>query len=279
MSKTPVTCLIDTSWVVYRSHHAYSDLCVVRDGQPVETGVLYGALVVCRSVRRRYPDARMFWCLDSERNLRKELHPWYKAGRVSSSGAWDRKAELLSLLGGLSGSYLLQADGYEGDDVIASAARQTPGTKVIFGSDKDLLQLLTEPDTTVVSNFSDKGFRSVNRDEFELTWSVKPERLLMLRSILGDSSDKIPRLIPRLREKVAVEVALAYETPQIAWENREDLAGWAKIELTPELYERWQQHYELMRLKTVPVVRLLPETRPAEYWEQEWGLRDVASLL
>ena len=281
MSNEQIQAFVDTSWLVYRSHHAYSDLCTVRDGQPVETGVLYGAVVCVATLRRRFPGCRIYFALDDKREnlIKRKRYPWYKDREGSSTGAWDRKDELFSLIASVPDTVLLKADGYEADDVIASGVRQVPGPKVIFGSDKDLLQLTDVPDTRMVTNISEKSFTVVDAAMVQLEWGVPPGKMLMLRSILGDPGDKIPRLIPRLREKVAVEIALAYQDPPQAWEQREDLKRWSKIELAEELYGRWLAHYELTALQVVPVVQVLPPTQTAEYWRLEWGMRSAAEVM
>jgi 5'-3' exonuclease len=275
-----VSVFVDTSWVVNRAYFARYNLSTVRDGVMVSTDTLYGIVVATRAIRSRYPESTLYFCLDSETNNRRIKYPWYKADR-SGSDAWELKPFLLSLIASIPGTVILESDGFEGDDVIATGVRQAPGRKIVFGSDKDLLQLLAVPDTTIVKDMSRDGCVEITAEDVLREWHVEPERMLMLRSILGDPGDSIPRLVPRLRTKVAEQMAALYKDPHVAWRRRDELAEWSKgkVTLTDEMYKQWLDNYDVTELKTVSLRKLMPPVRDLDYWISEWEMRSVAEIL
>lgn len=131
-------------------------------------------------------------CVDQGRSFRKALAPEYKATRPEKDhAALNQLADVKRKL--VDAGYLLWgADGFEADDIIATAATQASakGHPVrICTSDKDLLQLLALPLSSVVRTYNTwDTWRSANVVE---KFGVEPDGLGDWLALVGDKSDNI----------------------------------------------------------------------------------------
>jgi 5'-3' exonuclease len=131
-------------------------------------------------------------CLDAGRSFRKEMLAEYKANRPEKDQAvlaeMDRCKEALR-----AGGYLLwAADGFEADDVIATAAHAAVAAGhpfCIASADKDLLQLLALPESSALRTHS---WQMVTAKDVVTKYGVEPESLGDLLALTGDKSDNIP---------------------------------------------------------------------------------------
>lgn len=131
-------------------------------------------------------------CLDQGRSFRKALAPEYKAQRPEKDhAALNQLADVKRKL--VDAGYLLWgADGFEADDVIATAATiaSAKGHPVrICTSDKDLLQLLSLPCSSVVRTYNtwDTWRATAVVEKF----GVDPDGLGDYLALVGDKSDNI----------------------------------------------------------------------------------------
>ena len=85
-------------------------------------------------------------CCDSPKSIRREKHPEYKAQRPEKDHASIEQLHRVKETLRKDGFLLWEHEGYEADDVIASAVNKTPsGVDVLIASaDKDLLQLVID---------------------------------------------------------------------------------------------------------------------------------------
>jgi 5'-3' exonuclease len=145
------------------------------------------------AVRRCAGDSRLVAvCLDKGRSFRKGLLPDYKAQRPEKDhSALNQLADVKRKL--VDAGYLLWgADGFEADDVIATAATKfaKDGMTVhVYSADKDLLQLLSWANVAVTRTYNDWP-----------TWKfatvvekigIEPEGLGDYLALCGDTSDNI----------------------------------------------------------------------------------------
>lgn len=126
-------------------------------------------------------------CHDVGRTWRHELSSLYKANREAKpEHAQAQRRNALEMLE-REGFLLWAAEGFEADDVLASAARALAPAKVVIATaDKDLHQLVSE---RVVVLAPDGNFRGADfvREKF----GVGPAQLGDWLALVGDSSDNI----------------------------------------------------------------------------------------
>ncbi len=176
--------LIDLSAIFRAAWHANADGALSVAFRATLDGV--------RRCANFLPGALVAVCCDGRGNWRKEVYPEYKAQREVQPEAmyseFDRvKARLES-----DGYLLWTADGFEADDVIATAAdaarMANHGRILICSHDKDLLQLI-EPGVTMLRTST-----WVEMDEAAVVakFGVAPHKLGAWLALVGDKSDNIP---------------------------------------------------------------------------------------
>lgn len=142
--------------------------------------------------------------------FRDELFPEYKAERTEMpSELVPQIANIRRLLAAL-GIPILECEGFEADDVIATVARmveQSGGQCLLVTADKDCRQLIS--DQVAIYNLrKDLVFDAAALQE---DWHIRPEQVVDFQTLVGDSVDNIPG-VPLVGPKVAGEWLSKYGT-------------------------------------------------------------------
>ncbi|MBO7612650.1 MAG: DNA polymerase I, partial [Treponema sp.] len=90
---------------------------------------------------------------------------------------------------------VLQCDGYEADDIIATVARkcrESGRTCRILSGDKDLMQLVDESTQILKPETGASTWKVTGIEGVQAEWGVNPPQLLDLLSLYGDTADNIP---------------------------------------------------------------------------------------
>src|SRR5439155_10289722 len=86
---------------------------------------------------------------------------------------------------------VLGVPGYEADDVMATVAKaaEERGLDVyLCTSDKDCRQLITDR----VRLYNLRKHQEFNRDSLQQDWGIKPEQVVDLQALVGDTVDNVP---------------------------------------------------------------------------------------
>lgn len=129
-------------------------------------------------------------CCDSPRSFRKEKYPDYKANRPEKDRAAIEQLRRTKETLRADGLLLWECDGYEADDIIATATHKAAvlGMRVlIVSSDKDLAQL----SATSTTLYSPKADTVMDVATVRTKFGVEPEQLRDWLALVGDSSDNI----------------------------------------------------------------------------------------
>lgn len=155
------------------------------------------------------------WDTASGTMKRRQLHPDYKKGRQEKEPEYI--CGFLALQGELHAQGITQAKSPtgEGDDVIATLVRTTPGPHVIYSADKDLLQLVA-PGVVMVKAPGSRGgcdkeitHKTLPTDRIKLgsTWveGLDASGWGDLLALAGDPGDHVPG-IPGIGPVLAVQL-------------------------------------------------------------------------
>lgn len=143
-------------------------------------------------------------CADRGRSFRKQIDPTYKANRPEKDGILIHQLKRAEQELASSGFPIWALDGYEADDVIASATMQAVerGHDVtIVSADKDLLQLVGDG----VKVLSPRTRQFVTPEMVREKFGVTPEQMGDYLTLVGDSSDNI-KGVPGIGPKKAAEL-------------------------------------------------------------------------
>ncbi len=157
-----------------------------------------------RNIITRNEGAFVAVCCDSPKNWRKLVDPTYKAHRAEKDAA--AVEQLLRAKETLTrdGTLLWESEGFEADDVIATAAvkaQRYADQVYIYSADKDLLQLVN-PKCTVITTSNGEIFDVA---EVKKKWDIAPEQIADALALMGDSSDNIPG-VPGIGLKGAAKI-------------------------------------------------------------------------
>ena len=194
--------VIDVSGYVFRAYHALPPL-MSPSGEPTHA-VLGVTSMLLKLLAERQP-ARIAVAMDSRTpSFRHGLFDAYKANRPPAppdlSQQMRRVQEVLEALA----LPVLQRDGFEADDLIASvvrAARERGLKVVVVSSDKDLLQLIGD-DVCMYDTARGVVFGA---PETVAKLGVPPTQVRDYLALVGDSSDNVPG-VPSVGPKTAVEL-------------------------------------------------------------------------
>lgn len=139
---------------------------------------------------------------------RHALSPTYKANRIETPLAFKEQVPWIKKSTQALGISLIEKQGIEADDLIASAALKLhlEGNEVyIVSSDKDFAQLLRPnilqllPPPTANPKL---GWRVLNHKGVQEKFGVSPDQIVDYLALIGDTSDNIPG-IPGVGPKTA----------------------------------------------------------------------------
>ena len=184
----PRLILIDGSSYLYRAFHALPPL-TNSAGEP--TGALFGVVNMLRATLNSKPDYAAFVQDASGPTFRDELYAEYKATREAMPDHLAAQVEPMLTIVGALGFPILRVGGVEADDVIGTlalaAAREDIDVTVSTG-DKDFAQLV-RPGIVLVNTMSNTTLDEAGVFE---KFGVKPDRIVDMLALMGDSIDNIP---------------------------------------------------------------------------------------
>tara|TARA_B100000941_G_scaffold290850_1_gene275239 strand:- start:1911 stop:4673 length:2763 start_codon:yes stop_codon:yes gene_type:complete len=258
LKKTDHFYLVDGSGYIFRAYYALPPLSRKSDGLPTGavsgfSNMLFKLLEDSRSDDSENKPTHFAVIFDSARkNFRNEIYKDYKANRseppddLAPQFAYIRKAvEAFNVPS-------VEQLNYEADDLIATYAKQITesGAKVtIISSDKDLMQLVSE-ETRL---FDPMKSKVIGTKEVHEKFGVKPEQVIDVQSLAGDSSDNIPG-VPGIGIKTAAELINKYKNLETLFKNLKDIKQKKRKETLVENQESAFISKKLVTLKNdVPV--------------------------
>lgn len=215
----------------------------------------------------------------------KALLPSYKHGRDSKTQVYSRVNELISRVTCKCSTLSFQrADNYEADEVIASWVRFLKDDYLhIYSGDKDLIQLTYYPNVAIGDGYTRLGdsLLFIPYTPKEMTSKVAKlsngyftdyKSILKFRVFRGDSSDKIPSAIPRLRAKDICTIIDKWNIKQPLSESVLDgIADEIEDEMlrdkVMEAKSNILRNYQLMNLIHVPYKTILKSVKVLSHKE------------
>jgi 5'-3' exonuclease len=233
----------------------------LRDSNGRPTGVYIGFLRSLGSLAKRWPTARLHVCWDGSSKRRKEAFPGYKADRPELPLRVEEVEWLREALPKF-GVFQSWNRSEEADDAIATLVKSTFAKQqnVFMSTDKDLFQLVSDTDLFLYPAVGKARETLYNSAGVAEKWGVPPERLVTLRAMLGDSSDRIPG-VPGVPQKVLVNLVRAYGTVDKIFAS--NLAGLSKLQYEKLIASEAiiRRNVDLMTLRlNVPLETVKPES-------------------
>ncbi len=207
----PTLFLVDTFGFIFRAYHARarSSAAPMRTskGTPTEATYIFNNMI--RRLRDQYQPDYLAAVFESDGpNFRNDLFEGYKANRSETPpDLLQQIPDIRRLLEAMRVA-VIEAPGFEADDVIGTLAHQAAATMdvVIVSSDKDMLQLVTPHVTMLNPMKDDLRYDEAGVVEF---MGVSPAQVVDLLALKGDAVDNIPGA-PGIGDKGAKDLIQQY---------------------------------------------------------------------
>ncbi len=216
IKKTDHFYLIDGSGYIFRAYYALPPLSRKSDGLPTGAvsgfcSMLFKLLEDARSDDSKNKPTHFAVIFDSARkNFRNEIYSDYKANRAEAPDDLAPQFEYIRKSVEAFNLPSIELSNYEADDLIATYAKKITeaGAKVtVISSDKDLMQLVSNK----VRLFDPMKSKVIGEKEVIEKFGVKPDQVIDVQSLAGDSSDNVPG-VPGIGIKTASELINKYKT-------------------------------------------------------------------
>lgn len=216
--------LVDAYGLIYRAFHALPPLANSR-GQL--TNAAYGFTSILLRTMTDVDPERAIVAFDAPgTTYRHERFPAYKAQRPSMPDELRSQVPIVRDLIAALGLPLLEATGYEADDVIgtiATAAERDGWEVHIVSGDLDMLQLVTNK--VHLMHTAKGGADAIVEYDPERVFArygLTPGQMVDFKSLKGDSSDNIPG-VPGVGEKTASKLIAAFGSLEQLYERLDEV--------------------------------------------------------
>ncbi len=252
--------VVDGSAFLFRAYFAnLRQNLTNNEGFP--TGAIFGTISSIKMLERKYPEAKFIIIFDAKGdNHRHALFADYKKNRKETDEDLKKQIDPLYDIIKAAGYNFLCIDNVEADDVIATICKQANNKKIntlIASSDKDLHQLVNN--TTYQLNL--KG-DIIDKNAVMEKLGVRPDQVLDLLALSGDSADNIPG-VPSVGIKTAAKWLKIYDNIDNLKQNATQITGkvgeklrdnFAKLDLSYNLVKllfNVELPYDVFNYKTI----------------------------
>jgi len=241
--------LLDLFSLFYRAFYALPPMCTVA-GEP--TSGLYGlSVLVLKLFREQRPAGAAFALDTSSPTFRHESYDEYKATRGVAPGPLTAQFDRLGQLVAALGFPAFKSVGYEGDDVLATLARELVAageSPLVVSGDNDCLQLAGG--ATRVMIVSRGATKAEIYDEAAVVrrFGVTPAQMPDRSALVGDPSDNLPG-VPGIGAKTASELVRRFGSISGILERLEEVRPVRAREAIRAAAERLPLYLRLARLR------------------------------
>jgi len=227
IKKTDHFYLIDGSGYIFRAYYALPPLSRKSDGLPTGAvsgfcSMLFKLLEDSRSDDSIHRPTHFAVIFDSARkNFRNDIYSEYKANRSEAPEDLAPQFEYIRKSVKAFNLPSIELSNYEADDLIATYTKQIikVGAKAtVISSDKDLMQLVSDK----VRLYDPMKSKVLGEKEVVEKFGVKPNQVIDVQSLAGDSSDNIPG-VPGIGIKTASELINKYKTLDVLLKKADEI--------------------------------------------------------
>ncbi|NLA76353.1 MAG: DNA polymerase I, partial [Clostridiales bacterium] len=186
--------VIDGNSVLNRAFYGIK-LLTTKDGR--FTNGIYGFMNTFLNVSEQIlPDAVAVAFDLRAPTFRHKMYGEYKAGRKGMPAELAEQLPVLKDLLRSLGYAVLEAEGYEADDILGTLSAVCKGDDECFivTGDRDSLQLVSDNTRVLLASTKFGKSQTVTYDKAKIAeeYGLTPELMIDLKALMGDSSDNIP---------------------------------------------------------------------------------------
>ena len=217
--------IIDGSSLLYRAFFAIPGLT---DSQGRPTNAVYGFLNMLLKLYEQLDPQYVAVAFDKDKHtFRNDLFDGYKATRKPAPDELRPQFPLIREVLSCLGIHVLEMEGYEGDDIIGTIARQMEkqglAVDVITG-DRDALQLVDDDVTVHLTKKGITNMLAVTPAVMAAEYGYAPSQVVDMKALMGDTADNIPG-VPGIGEKTAAKLIGQFQTVEGVYEHIGEVKG------------------------------------------------------
>jgi len=198
--------LVDGTSQLFRAYYALSGLT---NAAGMATNAIYGFTTMLRKLLREDRPSHLAVAFDVRGPVfRHQQYASYKANRPPVPEDLIQQMPYARQVCDVLGIPVLELEGYEADDLIATFATRAAAASVpvvVVASDKDLLQLVSDE----ISIFNPSKNVLMDASIVSESFGVPPERVGDVLGLMGDSVDNVPG-VPGVGKKSALSLVTTY---------------------------------------------------------------------
>ena len=218
--------LLDSYGLIYRCYFAFINRPLT-NAQGNNVSALFGFFRNLYTVLNHYKPKYIAAAFDSKTpTFRHEMYDQYKATRPKTPEDLHAQIPWIESVLKALGIPVLQVDGYEADDIIATVEKKCSEAGRpcrIMSGDKDLMQLVDDTTKILKPDHADV-WKIIGKEGVKAEWGVEPERLLDLLSLYGDTADNVPG-VKGVGVKTACKFLDQYGSLEGIYEHADEIKG------------------------------------------------------
>jgi DNA polymerase-1 len=190
--QTPRLFIVDGMSLLFRSFYAMGSRLTSPDGTPI--GAVFGFLKIILKILKEQNPTHFAVCWDlKEKTFRHEVFPLYKSNRGATPPDIIPQISLVKDLLTEMKVPSFSLPGYEADDIACAIAKyfEHYGKSYLVTLDKDYMQIIND-NIFMVSLKKGDDYDIIDKEKVVDFFGVKPEQVVDVLGLTGDTSDFIP---------------------------------------------------------------------------------------
>ena len=244
--------IIDGHSILNRAYYGLPPL-TSPEGTPI--GAVYGFLnILLKFYNEEEPDYLVVTFDLSAPTFRHKMFKDYKGTRKPMDDDLRVQVPIIKDVLTAMDIDIVTKEGFEADDIIGTIAKKNASDEIkvtIVSGDKDLLQL-ADNNINIKTPKTSKGITTVTHytpEKIEEEYGVTPEEFVLLKAIMGDSSDNIPG-VKGVGPKTAAPIVSSYHTLENVINNIDNLGSESLKKKMREGVESMKLSFKLAEIET-----------------------------
>ncbi len=213
--------IIDGHSQIYRAYYAPFRTLTSPAGEPTRATYVFCSILL-KFIQQHHPEY-LAMAMDgpAEKLHRRQLYPPYKVTRKPMPEDLPVQIRRIVQIVQALGIPILQREGYEADDILATAAEMFAGPDspvALISRDKDLDQLVGP----YVTLYDPTKEERLDAAAIEATKGYTPRQAVDVQALAGDDSDNVPG-VPGVGPKTAAKLITQYGSLQGLWKHLDEL--------------------------------------------------------
>ncbi len=252
MTSRPKFMILDGNSLIYRAFYA---IPLLTTSEGLFTNGVYGFVnMLMKILADEKPDCVAVAFDKGKITFRTEQYGDYKAQRKPTPVELRPQFPLAKEVLGAMNIPVYELEGYEADDLIGTVTRMAEEEgyhNLIVTGDRDTLQLISPETEVLLTKKGISDLEKYNGAKVNERYGLKPEQIIDLKGLMGDSSDNIPG-VPGVGEKTALKLLSEFGSIESLYTKLDGLS--------PKLRQKLEEnrHLAFLSKELATIVREVP---------------------